>query len=263
MSEFKSMGKIPRLNRDVVITEKIDGTNASVVIEPALTAEGDPDALYTTAIDGVVHSVRAGARNNYRQPGKQDNYGWAGFVQANAEELVRLLGVGRHFGEWWGAGIQRRYGLTDKRFSLFNVSRYGAAEEYTDPRCKQDWAKLEATGMAWELFPGGPATAIKHALHKGVKVCACRETQLAVNVVIGGVLIKPVPVLYRGPWFVPNGVVWGGGYAPTMALDALSFAGSSAAPGFMQPEGIVVFHEASGQLFKATLEGDEKPKGVA
>jgi hypothetical protein len=37
------------------------------------------------------------------------------------------LGPGRHFGEWWGAGIQRRYGLTEKRFSLFNVTRWGEA----------------------------------------------------------------------------------------------------------------------------------------
>lgn len=37
--------------------------------------------------------------------------------------------------------------------------------------------------------------------------------------------------------------------------------GSQAAPGFMNPEGIVVLHEASGQRFKVTLEGDDVPKG--
>jgi hypothetical protein len=31
----------------------------------------------------------------------------------------------------------------------------------------------------------------------------------------------------------------------------------------MRPEGIVVFHTASGALFKKTIEGDEKPKGQA
>ena len=33
MTEFKTFGKIPRLFRECVITEKIDGTNACVVIE--------------------------------------------------------------------------------------------------------------------------------------------------------------------------------------------------------------------------------------
>lgn len=36
------------------------------------------------------------------------------------------LGPGRHFGEWWGSGIQRGYGLPkrERRFSLFNVTRW-------------------------------------------------------------------------------------------------------------------------------------------
>ena len=34
------------------------------------------------------------------------------------------LGPGRHFGEWWGAGIQRKYGIADRRWSLFNVTRW-------------------------------------------------------------------------------------------------------------------------------------------
>jgi hypothetical protein len=37
-----------------------------------------------------------------------------------------LLGPGQHFGEWWGQGIQRNYGLKEKRFSLFNTSRWNA-----------------------------------------------------------------------------------------------------------------------------------------
>ncbi len=39
--------------------------------------------------------------------------------------------------------------------------------------------------------------------------------------------------------------------------------GSKAAPGFDNPEGVVVFHTANSSLFKVTLEGDEKPKGAA
>jgi hypothetical protein len=34
------------------------------------------------------------------------------------------LDRGYHYGEWWGKGIQRGYGLEEKRFSLFNVSRW-------------------------------------------------------------------------------------------------------------------------------------------
>jgi hypothetical protein len=38
--------------------------------------------------------------------------------------------------------------------------------------------------------------------------------------------------------------------------------GSFAAPGFMKPEGIVIFHTAGNLLFKKTLEHDDEPKGV-
>lgn len=44
-------------------------------------------------------------------------------------------------------------------------------------------------------------------------------------------------------------------------LESLKTAGSVAAPGFMKPEGVVAFHSASGTLYKATCEKDEKPKG--
>jgi hypothetical protein len=45
------------------------------------------------------------------------------------------------------------------------------------------------------------------------------------------------------------------------ALHRLRTDGSVAAPGFMNPEGIVVYLAASRSMFKVTLEGDEKPKG--
>jgi hypothetical protein len=40
------------------------------------------------------------------------------------------------------------------------------------------------------------------------------------------------------------------------SLDSLASTGSIAAPGFMQPEGIVIFHTAASVLFKKTLGGD-------
>lgn len=46
------------------------------------------------------------------------------------------------------------------------------------------------------------------------------------------------------------------------AMRRLREEGSAAAPGFKQPEGVVVFHSAANVLFKATLENDEVPKGL-
>lgn len=101
--DFEAFPKIPRLRREVCITEKIDGTNAQV----AITADGD---------------VFAGSRTRWITPGA-DNFGFAAWVEANKSELLKL-GPGRHYGEWYGAGIQRRYGLTEKRFALFNSGRW-------------------------------------------------------------------------------------------------------------------------------------------
>lgn len=276
MSEFTPFPKIPRLNRDIVISEKLDGTNASIVIATAQDAPwdgsvGSPTCGLPIAAVAVVgeYGVWAGARNNYRQPGKQDNYGWAGWVQANAGALVALLGPGRHFGEFWGAGIQRRYGLTAKRFSLFNIAKYGEVTAYLDPRCLPvaDFPPDAKVRMF------ASADGIAHQQHKGQKVCACQDARPALRAEVGGVLIEPVPVLYRGPWHVPDNYYSpvfslssefaGGHFAPLWVRNRLEIVGSVAVPGWMKPEGIVVFHEASGQLFKATLEGDEKPKGVA
>jgi hypothetical protein len=102
-AEFKEFPKIARLNREVVITEKLDGTNALVFV-------------------GEDGAVRAGSRSRWITPA-DDNYGFAGWVERHADEL-RELGPGYHYGEWWGQGIQRRYGLDEKRFSLFNVGRW-------------------------------------------------------------------------------------------------------------------------------------------
>src|SRR5687767_11177216 len=103
MNEFREFQKIARLNRAVIVTEKIDGTNGCVVVSE----------------DGLT--VTAQSRSTIITP-QNDNFGFAKWVQDNAEEL-KQLGPGYHYGEWWGCGIQRKYGLDEKRFSLFNVSR--------------------------------------------------------------------------------------------------------------------------------------------
>ena len=102
--EFQPWPKIARLNRNCVITEKLDGTNAAIII---------------------TEQMQVGAQSRKRLiTTEDDNYGFARWVADNEEQLACLLGPGRHFGEWWGAGIQRRYGMTEKRFSLFNAGRW-------------------------------------------------------------------------------------------------------------------------------------------
>ncbi len=178
MSDFVPFQKIGRLSREIIITEKIDGTNAQVCVTE----------------DGAVF---AGSRTQFVTPGKAtDNFGFAKWVEDNREELL-TLGAGRHFGEWWGAGIQRKYGLTEKRFSLFNVSRW--SDDAVRPKC-----------------------------------CFV------------------VPVLYRGD-FDTNEI--------NRVMIELWERGSMAAPGFMKPEGIVIYHAQANVLFKKTYEKDDAGKG--
>jgi hypothetical protein len=107
-TDFREFPKLSRLSRECIISEKIDGTNAQVCI----TEDGQ---------------MLVGSRNRWITP-EQDNYGFAAWAYAHREELM-MLGVGRHFGEWWGQGIQRRYGMTEKRWSLFNTARWCLAGE--------------------------------------------------------------------------------------------------------------------------------------
>lgn len=112
---FESFASIPRLARECVITEKLDGTNGVVYV-------GE---------DGLV---LAGSRSRWVTP-EDDNYGFARWVKANEDELRVKLGIGRHHGEWYGAGVQKRYGLkgNDKRFALFNTSTW--ADAAVRPAC--------------------------------------------------------------------------------------------------------------------------------
>jgi hypothetical protein len=174
--EFQEFPKMPRLSREIIVTEKIDGTNAQVFV-------------------GEDGTIMAGSRSRWITPA-DDNFGFAAWVAEHADEL-RELGPGRHFGEWWGQGIQRKYNQDRKRFSLFNVSR---------------WADERP---------------------------ACCDV---------------VPVMFRGTFDTID---------IERCLELLRTQGSYAAPGFMKPEGIVVFHVAGNVGFKKTLEKDEVPKSLA
>lgn len=207
--EFVKFPKMARLSREVIISEKIDGTNAQVFIK-VLEGADDPGALVCK--DGLA--MYAGSRTRWITP-TNDNFGFAKWVVDHADDLF-LLGPGRHFGEWWGSGIQRGYGLAkgERRWSLFNTVRWclhGSAPEriaMADPRIEK-WQ---------DVLP------------------ACCGL---------------VPVLYRG--------IFDTLIADEMLAD-LRGLGSKAAPGFMNPEGIVVFHTAANVGFKKTIEKDDTPK---
>jgi hypothetical protein len=129
--EFQEWPKTSRFFRDIVITEKIDGTNAAVGIK-AVQSEGNHDEYGLTypVVNGQTYQLYAQSRNRLIKPG-QDNAGFAAWVTTNAYELAVHLGEGLHFGEWWGSGIQRGYGLQkgEKHFSLFNTHRFENIQE--------------------------------------------------------------------------------------------------------------------------------------
>lgn len=180
MIDFEPFPKIARLIRDCVVTEKIDGTNGQIYIED----------------DGTTMHV--GSRNKWLDE-KNDNYGFFKWAQFLVKADLLKLGPGRHYGEWWGSGIQRGYGLPkgEKRFSLFNVGRWNA-----------------------------------------------ENTPDSVGV---------VPVLFQGQF-------------DTLSIDAVLYdlekEGSRAAPGFMDPEGICIYHTASMTTFKRTIKNGASPKGA-
>lgn len=126
---FREFGKIPRLKRDMVITEKIDGTNAAVgIIKLGAASKGHPDlgspaVRIVTMSDDTLFAIYAQSRRRLISV-HDDNYGFAGWVGKNAETLARDVGPGLHFGEWWGQGIQRNYKMDRKIFSLFNVHKW-------------------------------------------------------------------------------------------------------------------------------------------
>lgn len=208
--QFTPWPKIARLNRDMIITEKIDGTNAAVGIVRGIgqwpqDLDSPSKFVPRDSDEGpYYYEVYAQSRKQIITPTK-DNFGFARWVWDNAEALVNTLGEGLHFGEWWGSGVQRGYGLQngEKRFSLFNTPRYGDPEKF-------NLAPLKDIG------------------------------------------VDTVPVLFEGPF-----------HSRTVSevLYQLQYEGSVAAPGFMDPEGIIVFHVAAQIPFKVTIKGDEKPKG--
>lgn len=193
--DFRPFAKIPRLSREMIITEKIDGTNGVIAIWNYADVTDSHMGMIEVESNGEKYVMLAGSRNKWIST-IEDNAGFAKWAKEHAQELLGL-GVGFHYGEWWGSGIQRGYNLKEKRFSLFNVSRW--SDDSVRPAC-----------------------------------CGV------------------VPTLYAGLF-------------DTAKIDEtlleLATSGSKASPGFMRPEGVVIFHTAGGYLFKKTIEKDEYHKG--
>lgn len=141
--EFHTWPKIPRLFRPITITEKIDGTNGAIGVVELDQDEGTgvvvPDEIFhvvqlTDLSADPPNTVRyfgvyAQSRSRLTTP-TMDNHGFARWVSDNGPGLVSELGPGLHFGEWWGSGIYRGYGLPkgENRFSLFNTKRWNGFE---------------------------------------------------------------------------------------------------------------------------------------
>lgn len=214
MINFKGFPKIARLSRRVIVTEKIDGTNAQICIVKSNEPVDSDGCIDAWMEDDDMFFMYAGSRNKWISP-NDDNYGFAKWAQENRKEL-RQLGVGQHFGEWWGKGIQRNYGLEERRFSLFNNIRWCRHNEEPQQILKSDPRVIKYQ----DVLP------------------ACCDL---------------VPVLYDG---IFDTVVI------DQVLHKLKTRGSEARRNFMNPEGIVVFHEASNTGFKKTIEKDDSPKSL-
>lgn len=195
---FRPFPKIARWSREVIITEKIDGTNASIYI-------------------GEDGTMLAGSRSRWITL-EDDNFGFAAWVRDHEEEL-RQLGPGHHFGEWYGLGINRNYGLSERRWALFNVRRWCLYGEHPgripveDPRAEK----------YQDILP------------------ECCDL---------------VPIMIRS-----NHGHMLSAYVDE-AMEVLRRDGSRAAPGYMNSEGVVIYHVAANTHFKKTLEKDDMPKGM-
>lgn len=206
MIEFQAFDKIPRYRREIALTEKLDGTNAAVVWVPAGLGDTHTDQVVLAnkhlfdqhGTDLGPHWLLAQSRQRFITPGrvkaKNDNYSFAQWVDDHADELTKL-GPGYHYGEWWGYGIQRGYGMAEKHFSLFNVSRWADGKQERPACC--------------DVVP-----------------------------LIG--------------YFTPNNI--------EEQVEILRARGSYAAPGYMKPEGVILWHSQSKNYFKVLLEGDDVSK---
>ena len=165
MHQFKRLRR-SALFRDVTISEKIDGTNAQVFVVAEDRGRRQPGR-------GLGGSLRKRTTSVSRR-------GSPIMLTSCASSAQDVISA-----EWYGRGIQRRYGLQDRRFALFNSC--------TD----------------------GPRSARRAA--------------------------AIVPVLTTRTM---------GADVVSECLETLRSGGSLARSGFHAPGGIVIYHHASGGMFR-------------
>lgn len=224
---FESFQKIPRLNRECIVSEKIDGTNGVIYIRaPCVNCNnefraveevdpvGTPILVESCCTNPKISdksnwTVHAGSKNKWITP-EMDNHGFAAWVESHLEEL-KELGPGKHHGEWFGPGIQTRYSkfMKEKQFTLFNVSRWRPA----------------INRLGWE----------DKIQNSKVPPACCTV----------------VPILYIGPFNTEQ---------INKIREELRTKGSVMVPE-SKAEGVIVYHIPSGLFFKATVDKDEEWKG--
>lgn len=169
-------------------------------------SRGDPNTIAIRTLTDPhgtelgEYALLAQSRSRFIVPAslrkKADNYQFATWVDSHADELT-TLGPGFHYGEWWGFGIQRGYGMAEKHFSLFDVSRWGEGRQQRPACC------------------------------------------------------DVVPLL---GYFTPDKI--------EEQVELLRTNGSVVSPGYMKPEGVVLWHSQSKNYFKILLEDDDIPKSL-
>ena len=198
---YPKFGSIPRWYKTFTISEKVDGTNGLIAV---VSDDDKYDEIRREGIEPIGFNneglaIFAGSRNRWLSADDKakDNAGFARWVQEHASE-VALLGEGFHYGEWYGSGINRAYGLSTKRFALFNTFRWTVSRP--------------------EIF-------------------------------------DVVPILWEGSGDdLQEGI--------DSAIQNLVTSGSVIAPGFRNPEGIVIYSQEARSYWKKTLQNDRIPKDM-
>jgi hypothetical protein len=224
-NRFPAYPKTPRFNMGCLVTEKIDGTNALIQIGVASEAvEPIPPGatIVPTDPNGPGIFVAAGSRKRWLTPEK-DNFGFAMWVSENAQQIFDICGMGLHYGEWWGQGIQRGYAQNAKCLSLFDgPGRY-------------------------------PALLSEQCEHGGTAGEGNTCEPVVRRIPIGLHSITVVPLLYQGPLDHILRLLHQG---PLVVRNELLPNGSVAQQGFMNTEGVIVALRGSGggQRFKIVWE---------
>lgn len=152
--EFKEWVPIARLNREIIITEKIDGTNGVVYV-------------------GEDGTVLAGSRSCWLTAATGDNHGFAKWVSEHEDEL-RELGPGYHYGEWYGSGVNLPIEVEGRADGADAAEAPGAAES-SEGRNAETRGVLMGAGrlrvyVAGPISKGDVAANVKAGIDAGLRL---------------------------------------------------------------------------------------------